>query len=194
LTSLEISLNELKERKRRHQVLAPQGWVVTDKQVEVGEIVGPNTVLAQVADYRTLVVPLALSTAELTALQMLSREMDVNLEGKPAKARLRWINPQFDERTRKRQVELVLTEFEGPAWGGLLLTLEVPIDTEGILIPKQALINRYENPRVEIASNGERVRIMLLGEAAQHFVAAEDGRLPPGTELVAQENINPATN
>jgi hypothetical protein len=76
----------LRERKRRHEIYAPAGWIVVAKQVEEGELVTVNTPVARVADFGVLVVPLSVSAQELAAIQQLSPEFNVLLDGKSAKA------------------------------------------------------------------------------------------------------------
>ena len=44
-------LKELLERKSRHIIFAPAGWIVVAKQVEEGELVTVNTPVARVADF-----------------------------------------------------------------------------------------------------------------------------------------------
>ncbi|HHC25030.1 MAG TPA: hypothetical protein ENK58_06410, partial [Desulfobacterales bacterium] len=39
---LETTLKELQERKSRHNIYAPRGWIVVKKIVEASEIVSPN--------------------------------------------------------------------------------------------------------------------------------------------------------
>ena len=78
-------LKELQERKSRHTIYAPAGWVVVAKQVEKGELVTLNTPVARVADFENLVVPLSVSAQELDALQQLTPEFDAALEGRPAR-------------------------------------------------------------------------------------------------------------
>ena len=66
---LQTHLSNLQERKKRHTIYAPQGWVVVAKLVEENELVTVNTPVARVADYDNLVVPLSVSAEELAAIQ-----------------------------------------------------------------------------------------------------------------------------
>jgi RND family efflux transporter MFP subunit len=180
-------LQELRERKRRHEIYAPAGWIVVAKQVEAGELVTVNTPVARVADFEHLVVPLSVSAQELAAIQQLTPEFDVLLDDKPAKAAINWVNPEFDEKTRKLKIELILRSYPGPKRGGLTCRLALKTATEGLWIPKEAVISRYENPRVFLTESGAEVKVLVLGQTENHLIIADDRRLPPGTRLRAPD-------
>jgi multidrug efflux pump subunit AcrA (membrane-fusion protein) len=176
-------LKELKERKSRHIIYAPVGWVVVAKQAEKGELVTLNTPVARVADFENLVVPLSVSAHELDAIQKLTPEFDVVLEGKSARAAINWINPEFDEKTRKLSIELIIRNHTGPRRGGLIFQLPLKIAAEGLWIPKRAVTSRYENPRVFLKETGAEIKVLVLGQTEHHLIIANDPRLPPGTRL-----------
>jgi hypothetical protein len=180
---LEVSLKELQERKNRHSISALPGWIVIEKNAEPGEIVTPNMPLANVADYQTLVIPLSVSGEELSAMEELPNEFDVQIEGNSAKAAIRWINPEFNEKTRKLSIELVLLHYEGERRGGLRFSLPLETDADGYRIPKAAVTHRYDNPRVTIKETGETINVMVLGESDGYLIIAEDARLRLGMEL-----------
>ncbi|MFP4308683.1 MAG: efflux RND transporter periplasmic adaptor subunit [Desulfococcaceae bacterium] len=181
---LEVKLAEQLERKARHQLFAPEGWVLIDRRVEPGELVDAGTPVGRAADYRTLTVPLAVSGAELDAIREMPEVFEARLEGEPVETRLGWVNPEFDERTRKLAVELLLENYDGPRRGGLRFSLPLQVPAEGVWIAKSAVVNRHENPRVTLKTGGETVNIMVLGESDGHFIVAKDPRLGVGTELM----------
>lgn len=182
----DTRLGELMERKRRHTIFAPKGWIVTGKHVEVGEIIAPNTPLAVVGDYRQMVVPLSVSANELIALQQLPEEFTARLDKDPVRATINWINPEFDEQTRKLAIEIAIRSFHGEGRGGRLFSLRLRVRTEGLRIPKSAVVNRYDNPRVRIKSTGEEISILILGESNDHVIVADSPRLKPGLELAGR--------
>ncbi len=184
--SLDTTLQELREKKARHAIYAPKGWIVLEKIAEKGEIVASGTPLARVGDYRQLVVPLAVDGEELAAIQNLDQVFPAQLENQPVKASIHQINPEFNEKTRKLNIELLLSDYEGEKRGGLVFKLPLAIEAQGVLAPRQAMINRYENPRVIIKGSQETVNVLILGENNGDFIIAEDKRLPIGTELERQ--------
>lgn len=182
--ALDAQIREIQERRKRHAVSAPAGWVVVEKRVEPGEIVSPGQTLARVADYGVLVVPLAVSGEEYAALQTLPSPFPAWLEDENVRASLHRINPEFNEKTRKLDVELKILDWNGERrGGGLLFRLPISIESDGLLIPKEAVINRYDNPKVVLAENGKTVRLLILGEEKEDFVAAEVEGLSPGVRL-----------
>jgi RND family efflux transporter MFP subunit len=182
IASLQTQLKELRERRGRHRIYAPQGWIVVERKVEAGEIIATGSPLAQVADYTQLAVPLFVSAGELAALER-KREIVLSLEGAPVKAAINWINPEFDERTRKLAVELIIPAYDGPRRGGLLAELSLDIEIDGLMVPKSAVSDLYENPRVTLKSNGRSIPVVILGESGGHVLIAKTGELAPGMEL-----------
>jgi hypothetical protein len=108
------------------------------------------------------------------------------LDGRPARAAVDWVNPEFDEKTRKLSIELALRSYPGPKRGGLVCQLALQTVTENLWVPKQAVISRYENPRVFLKPSGTEVQVLVLGQTENHVVIARDPRLPPGTRLQVQ--------
>ena len=190
LAILKAKLEELRERKRRHSITVPAGWIVVKKMVEAGEIIAPGTPLAKVADYGTLVVPLSVSGRELSAIQNLPPTFAIDVEGRSAKASLNWVNPEFDEKTRKLSIELVLRDYAGPQRGGLLCRLPLRVESDGLLIPKKAVTRRFENPRVKLKKNGQYVQIIILGETPEAFIVGQNSALTPGVRLATNSETN----
>ncbi len=183
ITQHQTELQELKERRRRHRITAPAGWVVTRKFVENGEIVQPDEPLVEIADYRRLVVPLVVNSEEINAISAMPRPLKAYIEGHPVMADIHWINPAFDEKTRKMNVELFLKDYHGERRGGLVFSLPLSIASAGLRVPREAVISRYENPRVQLKDSGELVPIIILDQNDAYVVIAEDGKLLPGTTL-----------
>lgn len=187
LRELQTMLEELRERKKRHRIEVPRGWVVTGRAVEPGEVMQVGVPLGRASDFRRLVVPLSVGSEELEAIRALPRTFGARLEGEPAEARVNWTNPEFDEKTRKRAIELLITKHHGPGAGGLRFTLPLRVRAEGILVPRAAIIERYENPRVRVKATGEVVKVIITGESGRYAIVAHDERIAPGTELLPAE-------
>ncbi len=108
-----------------------------------------------------------------------------------ARAAVNWINPEFDEKTRKLSIELILRSYPGPKRGGLTCRLVLKTVAEGVWVPKQAVISRYENPRVFLKKSGDEVKVLVLGQTKNHLIIADNPRLPPGTLLRAPAAFRP---
>ncbi len=185
IKSLTIQLKELRERRGRHNLKAPKGWVVVARKVEPGEIIASGTPLGQIADFTQMVIPLFVTGKQLDSMQS-KEKIPVRVEGKPAYARLNWVNPEFDERTRKLAVELALVDYNGQIRGGLLTEFIVEVATEGLMVPKASVTDRYNNPSVTIKKSGERVPITILDESGNSVIIAENDRLIVGMGLQAR--------
>ena len=62
------------------------------------------------------------------------------------------------------------------------------IATEGLLVPKTAIVNRYGNPKVKLINTDEYVSVIILRESGNDLIVAENEKLLPGTELAKMEN------
>lgn len=177
--SLKVSLAELIERNRRNYIRIPSGWQVTTKPLEVGELVNPGQTIAKAGDYRSLIVPLFVDNEQLNFLKS-KPECLVTVDGKPAKATVKRVNPAFDERTRKRQIELSVDMF---GVGGLLVQVPMITDAEGLMVDKRAVNERYANPRV--VSNGREIKVTIIGRDGDMVLIAPNEKLQAGMELEA---------
>jgi len=183
--AVEVGLKELREKRRRHMVGPPEGWVITGRMVEPGEVVAPGQPLGKASDFSSLVVPLSVSLREYEELSAIGNTMEARLEGRPVEAGVNWQNPDFDERTRKSAVEIAIVNTAGLApRGGLTLELPVMVRTEGLLVPRGAVSWRYENPMVVLRATGVSVPVIVTDESGDGLIVADDGSLRPGDELL----------
>ncbi len=185
---LRIAHKQLKEQLARHRIYGFRGGVITGLPVEAGEAVQPGSPVAEVSDYGTLVVPLAVSNEELSAFRNLPALFDATLDGIPVKARINFVNPRFDEKTRKLQMEIAIREFSGLRRGGLKFQTHLNVSTDGVLIPRQAVKNRFGNPSVTLKATRETVPVMILGETGNNLIVAETKKVRPGVILIQAQN------
>ena len=127
---------------------------------------------------------MAVSSSELAVIKQLPAIFKARLENQSVDSRLRWVNPEFNEDTRKLNIKLDIINPLSEQRGGLRFELPLQIKTEGLLITKSAVSNRYENPRVTIVSTGESIPLLILGETTDHFIVAEDQRLKVGIKIL----------
>lgn len=182
--ALENDLNELLELRRRCTITAPQGWVVTARKVEVGDIVQTGMVLAELSDYRRLVVPLSLDSDELKAVRALPALFPAVLEEMSVQARLERVNPRFDPTTRKIDVEIAIDDPPGERRGGLLFRLPLTVAADGLQVPRRAVTDRYNNPTVTLKASGDQVPVIILEQKDGVCTIATNPRLTPGQELL----------
>ncbi len=174
LEALQIAAQTLRERKARHCIRTPAGWRVISRQVEPGEWINTGQPVVEIGDYRSLLVPFALSMTEYRAMQRLDDDLSLRLpqQGVTVPARLLQVSPAFDQASRKIQVELEIGEGIDTPRGGLRaeLDLTLPLNTGAVVVPESALVKRYEQYWLR-RPDGEEVRVVYLG----HEEGAEGG-------------------
>jgi len=171
LDQLQVEQERLQELLSRHQVQAPPGWQIIERHVEPGQWVAAGSVLARAGDYRTLLVPLALTPAELHSIR---QEQTIPLylpgEGVDGQAILHRVSPGFDPVTRKIRVELLLDQstYEKMALkqGGIRveIPIRIPDPMHAFLVPAHAVVERYEEHWLT-RQDTSQVRVIILGPA-----------------------------
>ena len=189
IKTLKVQETELKERRSRHHIKIPQGWSIIQRDVEPGEWVSVGKHLGKAGDFRTLLVPFALSPEEYRTLKKLKGPIELFFpsEGQNTisiRASLARVSPAFDPETRKINVELAVTETLSENRGGLRaeLTLEMPDPSGAVLIPAAAVVERYEEFWLTRA-NGERVRVLFLGDGPDNTYRVRASELKPGDKF-----------
>jgi multidrug efflux pump subunit AcrA (membrane-fusion protein) len=190
LQSLRVQLQVLRERRDRHTIRVPAGWLVTRRMVEPGEWITTGQHLGQAGDYSTLLVPFALSTREFDRLKDASA-ITLHLpgageDGMRVPARIERVSPLFDPETRKRNVDLAVTPGGFAARGGIRaeLTLELPDESGAVMLPASAVTRRYEDIWLT-RPDGERVRVVLLGEE-EDMARVQSPDVSPGDVFLAE--------
>ncbi len=161
LKSLQNQEKVLEERARRHLVRTPPGWQVIKRLVEPGEWLSPGQALAELGDFQTLVVSLALAFDEYEAL---SRERSLSLslgENQAVKAEIYRISPDFDPQSRKINLELLIVDQLPDPRGGIRLELRLNVPEKGVFeVPAQAVIRRYGENLLQ-RETGEKVPVVI---------------------------------
>lgn len=192
IKTLKVQETELKERRSRHFIRIPQGWSIIQRDVEPGEWVSVGKHLGKAGDFRTLLVPFALSPEEYHALKRIEgpiqlSQPSVDHNTTSLKASMARISPAFDPETRKINVELVVTETLTENRGGLRteLTLEMVDPSGAVLIPAAAVAERYEEFWLTRA-NGEKIRVLFLGDGPDNTYRVRAAKLNPGDKFRLQ--------
>lgn len=183
--SAAAGLAQVDERRARHTVHAPAGWVVAERLVEPGAVVQPGSPLLRLHDVSTLEIALRLDEAEIAALGAgASVTLRFPAFDTSAEARLTRIDLGFDPASRKRLVLLRLAGEDAPvASGGLVAVVElrVPLAVGAVLVPSGFLVRGRERSYVELA-DGSRRAVVPLREHDGMVVLAADA-LEPDTVL-----------
>jgi RND family efflux transporter MFP subunit len=167
LKVLQINQQSLAERRRRHCLQAPAGWLVIERQLEPYQWITSGQTVAEIGDFSSLLIPFAFTQPELHALQQSTQGLVLNFPdlAVTSPARIRHIAPGFDPVSRKIQVELEIDASGQLQRGGLRaeLKLSMPDALDAVLIPKSAVQERYEEYWLT-RSSGEEIRVVYLGE------------------------------
>ncbi len=172
LEQLQVEEQRLRELLARHRIKAPPGWRIIERQVEPGQWLRSGQVIARAGDFQQLIVPFAVTRAELRSLQEQGDTIIVHLpfDGKEGRGSLYRISPGFDPVSRKIQVEILLSETTcdnlSLQQGGVQVEVkvEVPDPMHSLLIPASAVLERYEENRL-IRSTNQEMRVIVLGNA-----------------------------
>lgn len=179
LQALEVEEKNLKERRKRFRIPAMPGSLVMERAVEPGKWVTTGETLGKVGEYKTLLIPFALTAAEFDALKKtenlcvvlpdinpaLGEEPDPTLPqgGLCVDARIERVSPEFDPETRKINVDLAVDQGLTLRRGGLrsVLSLSMPDPSGTLMVPEGAVQARYEEHFVQ-RPDGTRVRVQYL--------------------------------
>lgn len=166
LAALKVSERVLEEKLERTHIPAPAGWRITAREIEPGQWVSAGQQVGEAADFSTLVVPYALTPEQYDILRRSQQNLTVKLTeaGLQVPAAIYNVNPGFDSETRKIQVELSLEGKLPEQRGGLRteLRIEMPEASGTVLLPPQAVTERYEVNWLTRA-DGAQVRVVVLG-------------------------------
>ncbi len=167
----------------RHTVTAPPGWRVISRLVEPEEWVSVGTPLGEIGDYRSLLVPFALSQEEYQQLSGSSSKIKLRLPEwqLSVPATLARVSPEFDQVTRKINLDLEIGGKLPARRGGLRaeLDLELPDPSGALLVPASAVRNRYDSSWLTTPA-GDKVMVIVLGSGNK-----------PETIRISSKNIRP---
>jgi len=183
----------LQELFKRHVVLAPGGYRIIDKNVEPGELINSGQHLATLGDFRELLIPLVLTYHEYKALNSISIIPvflpDLNLT---LQAKLFRTAPDFDKKSRKIKIELILnkqqTDKLSSLRGGLRVLIQISmLDRTGSYIVPASAIQERHNYFWLTKSDGTRKKVVFLGKAKEDDQALISGmNLVPGEQFLTQ--------
>lgn len=169
LHSQQVQADILQEKRRRHCIPAPPGWLVSERGLEPGQWVNAGQAVAMVGDFRRPRLPFALSAEELSALQT-QHDIALQLDGyaEPVSAALWHVSPAFDPVTRKIAVELRLRDALPAMRGGLRASLRLRLadPANAFIVPQSALRERYESFLLT-RPDGSEISVVRLGKGTE---------------------------
>ena len=195
LAAAQATRDQLRARMSYATVRAPIAGVVTQKRVEAGDMVSPQTRLFTIADRSTLVVNVLVSELDVPSLERGNR-VDVNVDAHPDRTyagRIRRIFPSADTVSRLVPVEVALTGADARDLTiGFLARARFELaPRENILmIPSAALIETVGQPAVFLLrGNSVSRRTVERGESYQGRVEIRSGLAIGDSVVVAGQNM-----
>lgn len=196
--SAKASSEQLKTRLGYAKVVAPISGIITQKNVEAGDIVGTQTRLFTVADVSTLVTRLQVSELEVSTLRagdIVPLTVDA-LDGERVEGRIRRIFPAADSATRLVPVEIALTGSQvGRLRPGYSVRATLALDRRdnALLVPSRAVSGPAGARAVYIVRGGvvERRAVSIGSDMAGQSeildgVGEGDSVIVSGTSMIRE--------
>jgi membrane fusion protein (multidrug efflux system) len=195
LASAQASLEQLRTRLGYATIKSPIAGVVTEKRLEAGDIVSPQTRLFSVADVSTLVSRVMVSELEVPYIQA-GAAVDVTVDalgGARVPGRIRRVFPTADSLTRLVPVEVALT---GSALSqikpGFTIrsTFRLGSRSGAVLIPTRAVMGPAGARTVVIVRQGKSERrIVRVGPDIDGTTEVLEGLSVGDTVIVAGQAL-----
>jgi multidrug efflux pump subunit AcrA (membrane-fusion protein) len=186
LQALRVQEMILREHLTRYAIKGPAGWRVIERFAEPGEWISVGQQVGTIGDFRTLMVPFALTEEEYGRLKERAKGLNLKFpDGRGAiPARISRVSPDFDPQTRKILVELQISGGLPEMRGGVRLELNLrsPDPAGVVLLPRQAVMERYEEHFV-LSPDAERIKVVYAGAADHGLVRVMSPRLKPGDRV-----------
>lgn len=151
---------------------SPLAGKVSYRNVEVGELVGPTSLVFIVIDDRRVIAVAGLSerlVGRLRRGQALGLTVDALPPGSPPLVgRVESVSPAADPRTMLYQVRVALDNPKGALRSGMLAKLRIPVETRAgaLLVPERAVFSSSGGDSVYVVVEGvARLRAVGLGES-----------------------------
>ena len=163
LAAAQAQVSQLRTRIGYATVNAPIGGMITQKLVEAGDVVAPQTRLFEIADVSTMVVRVGVSELDVVELNV-GDHVDIMLDAYPGRqlaGRIRRIFPAADPGTRLVPVEVALDAGSAAsARPGFLARIAFRLSArEGVLLlPASALIGGQGSQSVFVVENDRAIR------------------------------------
>ncbi len=177
-----------------HRLLAPFAGVLGFRQVSVGALVTPGTVVAQLDDVSRLKLDFTLPEVYLSQLRQGDR-VEARSPAWPQAifaGTVRNISSRVDPVTRAVTVRAVLDNAERKLRPGMLMTVELLVGEEqALVLPEQALVQKGDESyvyRVDDKSQAFRVPVQVLRRVEGGVVIGSG--LAAGDQVVVRGQLN----
>lgn len=190
MTSGEIAEVERTNRPLRNvTVVAPRSGVVLHRGIAVGTAVDPSTELLTVADLSTVWVLAEIPESDAAAVTV-GQQGELAFDasgGAPVTARVAFLYPTLDERTRTLRARFEVPNGNGALRPGMYGTATLAVATRrALVVPRDAVIDTGASTHVFVADAHGRFtpRAVVLGSRVEERIEVREG-LQEGEPVVA---------
>ncbi|HET8674439.1 MAG TPA: efflux RND transporter periplasmic adaptor subunit [Blastocatellia bacterium] len=153
----EAEQRELKIQQGQTRVYAPMSGAVAKRHVDVGAMVNPSVPIMTVVSLSTMVIQANASERDIARIRpgvTATVTLD-SLPGQQYQGRVMRISPMLDPATRNGIIEIEIANRDGALKGEMFARAELNLTSarETILIPRDALVYRGEQPGVYMIDN-----------------------------------------
>ena len=176
-------------RYERAAFPSPFPGIVSERFVEIGELVAPGTRVARIIDPYRLELVGSITEREVAYVNK-GASVEIALEGQGTQVRgeVSWVGFEADPLTGKFPVEITVDNQDLELRPGLLgrARIEKQAHADVLAIPRDAILSTSDGPTVYVAE-GERARRrkVSLGADQGSLVEVRSG-LDPGDELIVR--------
>ena len=184
---LEARLNKLLISKNKKSIKAPFGGIVVLQPVEVGEWVSKGGKVAVIADNSMIDVDVEVPIGVIENLEK-GREVRIRVNSREYAGTFTSFIPRGDIATRTFAAKFSLENPNGIVEGlEALVSLPKGGETEGLLVPRDAVVDKYGKAMVfrVVNSKAVEVPVQVAGYVGLQAVVTGEG-LAPGQEIVVK--------
>jgi len=198
----EIDWQQTKLELQRTRISAPISGTVTERMINVGQLVQTNAVVYRVVDFNSLVAPIFVPEKYLGSLRVgqkakiRPRGLDAGVEGHILR-----ISPIVDSQSGTIKVTVTLDQ-RSALRPGMFAGVQVVLDAHAgvVVIPKKSLVFDDEEPHVFVVDEGtaarrrltlgyqdaERVEVVAGLDAGEMVVQVGQSALKDGSQVEIQ--------
>jgi membrane fusion protein, copper/silver efflux system len=165
------------EPMRTFPILAPRAGVVVAKQAFEGQFIDPGIELYTISDLSRVWVLADIYDADVANVRVgSSAKLTIEGRAEPITAKVAFLSPTIDERTRTRKARFALSNVNDVLLPGAFVTVELDLALErGIALPESAVIRTGERAIVFVVhgTHAEPREVKLGSRVGDYFRVIE---------------------
>jgi RND family efflux transporter MFP subunit len=157
----QAEINELKIRLAQTKIYAPMAGIVARRHVDEGALLSPSTPILSLVNLSTMVTMANVPERDVAKLRVGNRaQIEVDAFGdRKFQGRVARIGPVLDAATRTATVEVEIPNPDGGLKAEMFarVTLDLESTRQAVLIPREGLVYRGQQPGVYLTQNSKPV-------------------------------------